>query len=79
MAPSKRKAEDDFILTLSVYKDVLDQEDLDPPLHEKTKKPTESVKSLQRHPPRPTPMPTPYAETMGAMVRWTRTSLPRIF
>ncbi|KAI3391318.1 hypothetical protein diail_7606 [Diaporthe ilicicola] len=40
MAPSKRKAEDDFILTLSDNEDLLEQEELGPPPQKKTKKPT---------------------------------------
>ncbi|KAL1852381.1 nucleolar DEAD-box protein required for synthesis of 60S ribosomal subunit [Diaporthe australafricana] len=44
MAPSKRKAEDDFILTLSDNEDTLDQDDLAPPPQKKSKKPTGSLK-----------------------------------
>lgn len=44
MAPSKRKAEDDFILTISDNEDVPDEDQEAPPPQKKAKKPTRSGK-----------------------------------
>lgn len=44
MAPSKRKAEDDFILTISDNEDIPDQEEAVPPPQKKAKKPRSSKK-----------------------------------
>lgn len=48
MAPSKRKAEDDFILTISDNEDIPDQEDLAPPPQKKAKKPTKPTKKSKK-------------------------------
>lgn len=44
MAPSKRKAEDDFVLTISDNEEISDHEETAPPPQKKAKKPTRSGK-----------------------------------
>lgn len=48
MAPSKRKAEDDFILTISDNEDIPDHEETAPPPQKKAKKPTKTGKKSSK-------------------------------